>query len=251
MDMTDTWIFPDWPAPARVHAAVSTCEGPGVSAPPFGRFNLGLRSGESAEVVDSNRSVLQQAMNLPSAPRWLHQVHGTTVAELGPLPSEHEPQADAAVSRIPGTVLAILTADCLSVLFCADDGSAIAAAHAGWRGLAAGVLEATIEQMQLVPARLLAWLGPCIAGPSYEVGDEVRTAFVNRSPAAASCFVATRPGHWQCDLEGLARQRLAAAGVARVHGGGFDTFTDARFYSYRREGARSGRFASLVWLADN
>src|SRR6185437_5268169 len=118
MDMTDTWIFPDWPAPARVHA-VSTREGPGVSAPPFGRFNLGLRSGESTEVVDSNRSVLQQAMNLPSAPRWLHQVHGSTVAELGPLPSEHEPQADAAVSRIPGTVLAILTADCLPVLFCA------------------------------------------------------------------------------------------------------------------------------------
>jgi len=248
--MTDAWIFPDWPAPARVHAAVSTREGPGVSAPPFGRFNLGIRSGESGEVVGSNRDVLQQALDLHSAPRWLQQVHGNTVAELGPLPGEHEPQADAAVSRIPGTVLAILTADCLPVLFCADDGSTIGAAHAGWRGLAGGVLEATIEQMQVAPARLMAWLGPCIAGPSYEVGEEVRAAFVDRSPAAAACFASTRPGHWHCDLAALARQRLVAAGVERVHGGGFDTFTDPRFYSYRREGARSGRFASLVWLAD-
>ena len=248
--MTDTWLFPDWPAPARVHAAVSTREGPGVSQSPFGRFNLGLRSGESADVVASNRDVLQQALNLPGTPRWLQQVHGTTVAELGPLPGEHEPQADGAVSRIPGTVLAILTSDCLPVLFCADDGSAIGAAHAGWRGLAAGVLEATIEQMQIAPSRQLAWLGPCIAGPSYEVGEEVRAAFVDPSAAAAACFTATRPGHWHCDLAALARQRLTAAGVARVHGGGFDTFVDPRFYSYRREGARSGRFASLIWLAN-
>lgn len=249
--MTDTWIFPDWPAPARVHAAVSMREGPGVSAPPFGRFNLGLRSGESAEVVASNREVLTSALRLPCAPRWLHQVHGTTVAELGPLPGEHEPQADAAVSRIPGTVLAILTADCMPVLFCADDGSAIGSAHAGWRGLAAGVLEATIEQMQAAPARLMAWLGPCIGGPSYEVGEEVRSAFVDHDAGATDCFAPTRPGHWLCDLAALARRRLAAAGIARVYGGGFDTFADGRFYSYRREGASSGRFASLIWLAGN
>lgn len=247
--MTDTWIFPDWPAPARVHAAVTTRDGPGVSAAPFGRFNLGLRSGEAAERVASNREALVAALRLPAAPRWLHQVHGTRVAELGPLPSADEPQADAAVSRLPGTVLAILTADCLPVLLCADDGSAIAAAHAGWRGLAAGVLEATIEQMQRPPAGLMAWLGPCIAGPSYEVGEEVRATFVAYAPEAAACFAPTRPGHWHADLAALARQRLAAAGVARVYGGGFDTFTDPRFYSYRREGVRSGRFASLVWLA--
>jgi YfiH family protein len=220
-----------------------------VSQPPFGRFNLGMRSGESVDVVKSNRDALQQALALPSAPRWLHQVHGTTVAELGPLRGGHEPQADAAVSRIPGTVLGILTADCLPVLFCADDGSRIGAAHAGWRGLAGGVLEATIEQMQVAPARLMAWLGPCIAGPSYEVGEEVRAAFVDGSPVAAACFASTRLGHWRCDLAALARQRLAAAGIARVHGGGFDTLTDARFYSYRREGVRSGRFVSLIWLA--
>ncbi len=248
--MTDAWLFPDWPAPRQVHAAVTTRDGPGVSDPPFGRFNLGRNSGDRPDAVSSNRDVLQQALGLPAAPRWLQQVHGTTVAELGPLPSAEPPQADAAVSRIPGTVLSILTADCLPMLFCADDGSTIGAAHAGWRGLAAGVLEVTIEQMQVAPARLLAWLGPCIGTTSYEVGEEVRAAFVDHEAAASACFVATRPGHWHCDLAALARQRLAAAGITRMHGGGFDTLADERFYSYRREGARSGRFASLIWLAD-
>jgi YfiH family protein len=137
------------------------------------------------------------------------------------------------------------------VLFCADDGSAIGAAHAGWRGLAGGVLEKTVEQMQRPAAELMAWLGPCIGAISYEVGEEVRAAFVDHRPAAADAFVATRPGHWFCDLALLARQRLQAAGIARIYGGGFDTRVDTRFYSYRREGARSGRFASLIWLAES
>lgn len=246
--MTDTWIFPDWPAPPRVHAAVTTRQGPGLSAPPFERFNLGLRSGDSADAVGANRSALQQALALPASPRWLRQVHGINVAELGPLPSADEPQADAAVSRIPGTVLSILTADCLPVLFCADDGREIAAAHAGWRGLAGGVLEATLTQLETSPARVLAWLGPCIGAASYEVGEEVRAAFVDCHAMASTCFVSTRPGHWLCDLAGLARQRLASAGLTQIYGGGFDTLADARFYSYRRDGARSGRFASLIWL---
>jgi polyphenol oxidase len=246
--MSDAWIFPDWPASARVHAAVTTREGPGVSQPPFGRFNLGLRSGEDAQTVESNRTALRQSLNLPAEPRWLRQVHGTMVADLGPLPSPGEPEADAAVSHLPGTVLAILTADCLPVLFCTEDGATIGAAHAGWRGLAAGVLEETIAQMQRPPACMLAWLGPCIGGPSYEVGDEVRKAFIAHDAAMASAFEATRPGHWLCDLAMLARQRLQAAGVTRIYGGGFDTRSDARFYSYRREGARSGRFASLIWM---
>jgi YfiH family protein len=246
--MTDTWIFPDWPAPPRVHAAVTTRDGPGVSMPPFARLNLGLRSGDALGAVLANRSALQQALGLPAPPRWLRQVHGTNVAELGPLPSDDEPQADAAVSHLPGTVLSILTADCLPVLFCADDGSEIGAAHAGWRGLAHGVLETTLTQLHAPCERVLAWLGPCIGAASYEVGEEVRAAFVDHDPAAASCFESTRPGHWRCDLAALARQRLQAAGIRRVHGGGFDTFTDPRLYSYRREGARSGRFASLIWL---
>lgn len=245
--MTEPWILPDWPAPRGVHAVVTTRHGPGISTGPYARFNLGLRSGDATEAVASNRDALHHALDLPAAPRWLRQVHGTTVAQLGPLASDDEPQADAAVAHLSGTVLAILTADCLPVLFCSKDGARVGAAHAGWRGLAAGVLEATIAAMGTSPARLLAWLGPCIGAGSYEVGEEVRAAFVDSSGGAAACFAATRPGHWHCDLAGLARQRLAAAGVASIHGGGFDTLADARFYSYRRDGAHSGRFASLIW----
>ena len=248
--MTDSWIFPDWPAPPPVRAAVTTRLGPGISAAPFERFNLGLRSGDAVDAVAANRSALQQALRLPSPPRWLRQVHGISVAQLGPLAGPDEPQADAAISHIPGTVLAILTADCLPVLFCADDGSEIGAAHAGWRGLAAGVLEATLTQLETPVHRLFAWLGPSIGAASYEVGEEVRDAFVVSDAGAAACFAPTRTGHWFADLAGLARRRLQAAGVRQIHGGGFDTLVDARFYSYRRDGARSGRLASLIWLAD-
>ncbi|HET7269082.1 MAG TPA: peptidoglycan editing factor PgeF [Oleiagrimonas sp.] len=247
--MSEPWLFPDWPVPASVHAAVTTRLGPGVSAAPYDRLNLGLHTGDDAEAVHSNRQAVRHALALPSAPRWLQQVHGVRVAELGPLPNEQAPEADAAVSRIPGTVLAIMTADCLPVLFCADDGREIGAAHAGWRGLAGGVLEATVAAMATSPSHLLAWLGPCIGAASYEVGEQVRQAFVDTDKQAASAFVATRRGHWHADLAQLARQRLRAAGVERIGGGGFDTFSDTRLYSYRRDGARSGRFASLIWLA--
>ncbi len=247
--VNQAFLKPSWPVPPQIHAAVSTRDFGGYSAPPFGRGNLGMRSGEAVEIVQRNRAALGEALRLPAAPRWLHQVHGCVVVEQDGTPTSTEPEADAAVTRLPGVVLAILTADCLPVLFASEDGSGVAAAHAGWRGVAAGVLEATVAAMRYAPARLIAWLGPCIGWPSYEVGEEVRTAFVDHAPRAASCFVPTRPGHWCCDLAALARQRLAAAGVASVHGGGFDTFTDPRFYSYRREGARSGRFASLVWIA--
>jgi YfiH family protein len=246
--MAESWVFPDWPAPANVRAAVTTRQGPGVSEAPFDRLNLGLRSGDVVDAVNANRGGLQQALALPASPRWLHQVHGTVVAELGPLPSKDEPQADAAVSHLPGTVLTILTADCLPVLFCAADGSEIAAAHAGWRGLANGVLEQTLTQLRVQGDDVLAWIGPSIGAPSYEVGEEVRAAFVEHDDSATTCFTATRPGHWLCDLPALARHRLQAAGVKHIYGGGFDTFTDRRFYSYRREGPRSGRFASLIWL---
>lgn len=246
--MTESWVFPEWPAPAGVGAAVTTRHGPGVSAVPFDRFNLGSSCGDAVEAVADNRGALQQSLALPSAPRWLKQVHGVTVAELGPLPTVDNPLADAAVSHLPGTVLAILTADCLPVLFCSADGREIAAAHAGWRGLAHGVLEQTLTQLRAPREHILAWLGPCIGAPSYEVGDEVRAAFVGEDGAAASCFAATREGHWLCDLASLARRRLRAAGIAQIYGGGYDTFSDARFYSYRRDASRSGRFASLIWL---
>lgn len=247
--MHEAWIFPDWPAPRGVHAAVTTRHGPGESMPPYQRFNLGLHCGDDREAVHNNRRAVQHVLNLPSEPRWLRQVHGTTVAELGPLATSSEPEADAAVSRVPGTVLGILTADCLPVLFCAAAGGEIAAAHAGWRGLAAGVLEATLAAMATPATQVHAWLGPCIGAASYEVDAPVRDAFLTVDAEAASAFMSTRPGHWQVDLAMLARQRLRAAGVTCIHGGGFDTFTDTRLYSHRREGRRSGRFASLVSLA--
>jgi YfiH family protein len=174
-------------------------------------------------------------------------VHGIAVVESGVVggSGDDEPVADASVARGPGQVLAILTADCLPVLFTSADGQTIGAAHAGWRGLAAGVLENTVAAM--AADQVQAWLGPAIGASSYEVGEEVRSAFVDADAGAAEAFAPTRPGHWHCDLYRLARRRLTAAGVSRIFGGGFDTLTDDRLYSYRRDGANSGRFASLIW----
>jgi len=257
------WIIPGWPAPANVRAVVTTRNGPGVSAPPFDAFNLGTRCGDAPESVARNRARLREAMGLPSEPRWLRQVHGTGVIQFnGPHPDPpplavggihakdlpEEPAADAAVTRSPGVVLAILTADCLPVLLGAGDGSEIGAVHAGWRGLCAGVLENALATMQSPRENILAWLGPAIGPESYEVGEEVREAFLQHDSAASEAFAPSRPGHWQCDLYALARRRLRAARVGKIFGGGFDTFTDPRLYSYRRAAARSGRFATLAWL---
>lgn len=239
------WIVPDWVAPAGIGAAVSTRWGPGVSEAPYARLNLGLRSGDDVAAVEVNRRALAEALDLSAPPLWLRQVHGIAVVESPSADGGDEPAADASVARGPGQVLAILTADCLPVLLVSADGQTIGAAHAGWRGLAAGVLEQTVATMAAWDVQ--AWLGPAIGASSYEVGEEVRAAFVDADPGAAAAFTATRPGHWQCDLYLLARRRLAGVGVSRISGGGFDTFTDDRLYSYRRDGANSGRFASLIW----
>ena len=256
-DCLDVWITPDWPAPLFVCAVTTTRGAPGRAArSPFG-FNIGTRCGDDPATVAENRFLLSGALSLPSEPRWLHQVHGSVVACFPPLPQAEEgelahdlqePEVDAAVTRTPGVVLAIQTADCLPVLFCAEDGFEIAAAHAGWRGLSAGVLENTLDAIRAPRGKIMAWLGPAIAARSYEVGGEVRDAFLARDSAAASAFTATRPGHWLCDLYGIARQRLHTAGVDRIFGGGFDTFIDPRLHSYRRDGAQSGRMASLIWI---
>jgi YfiH family protein len=242
-------IAPDWPAPPRVHALTTTRKLPGNSPPPYDAFNLGLRSGEDEATVRANRALLGRAFDLPFAPRWLQQVHGDRVIRMTEEIPEGEPQADAAFTATPGVVLAIQTADCLPILLCADDGREIAAVHAGWRGLSGGVVEACVRRMATKPSHLLAWLGPAIGAASYEVGDEVRAAFLAHEGDAAAAFAATRPGHWRCDLYALARLRLAALGATRIFGGGFDTFADARFYSYRRDGAHSGRMGSLIWIA--
>ncbi|MGN6313362.1 MAG: peptidoglycan editing factor PgeF [Rhodanobacteraceae bacterium] len=247
--MSAEWIIPDWPEPAGVRAMVTTRYGPGVSQPPFDAFNLGSRCGDTPEAVAQNRARLREALQLPAEPRWLRQVHGAGVAQFAADSADGEFEADAACTRAPGEVLAILTADCMPVLFCANDGSEIAAAHAGWRGLCAGVVENTLAAMRTPRDNVLAWLGPAIGPRSYEVGDEVRGAFVARDGAAVEAFAPTRPGHWHCDLYALARLRLGAAGVNRIYGGGFDTFTDPRLYSFRRDGARSGRFATLIWIS--
>lgn len=243
--MSACWIVPDWPAPAKVRACVTTRQTPGVSRPPFEHCNLGSRCGDDPQAVACNREGLVSVLKLPAAPVWLQQVHGTQVHVADAMQSA-EPQADASVTRSAGIVLAILTADCLPVLFCARDGSEVAAAHAGWRGLHAGVLESTIAHMHSKPYELLAWIGPAIGAASYEVGSDVRDAFVNQHPESASAFSATRPGHWNCELAAIARQRLFAAGIAKVGISGIDTRTDPRFYSYRKASV-TGRFASLIW----
>lgn len=238
-------LHADWPTPVGVHAFTTLRHGIGDSAAPFDTFNLGLRSGDDPETVQRNRRALVARMQLPGAPRWLRQVHGTTVAIE---PGDDEPEADAAVTQTPGTVLAILTADCLPVVFAARDGATIAAAHAGWRGLAASVLEATVDAMQVPGDDIVAWLGPAAGRQAYEIGEEVHDAFVSRDPSAASAFIATRPGHWRVDLYALARQRLADVGVTDVHGGGLCTISDAgRFYSHRRD-QRTGRMATIAWI---
>lgn len=241
-------LAPDWPAPACVRAAVTTRHVAGASQPPFAAFNLGAHCGDDPAAVAANRAALASLLDLPGAPRWLRQVHGKQVVSFNAVQTgAAPPDADASLTREPGVVLAVLTADCLPLLVCAADGSEIAAIHAGWRGLAAGVLERCIDMLRAPRDKLLVWLGPAIGAASYEVGVEVRDAFLAIDARHADAFAPTRPGHWHCDLCALARRRLVALGVTRIYGGGFDTFADPRFYSYRRA-ARSGRFASLIWI---
>ena len=244
------WIVPEWPAPERVGALVTTRSG-GVSAGPYASMNLGRRTDDDAAAQAENRRRLEAF--LPGPPAWLDQVHGAAVARLGrDAFAQALPAADAAVTAERGVVCAVLVADCLPVLFADRAGTAVGIAHAGWRGLAAGVLEATIAELAALGvdrADLVAWLGPAIGPAAFEVGADVRDAFRAVDPGADEFFVPHRPGKWHADLCGLARRRLAHGGVAHVCGGGFCTFGDAaRFFSYRRE-RRSGRMAAAVWLA--
>lgn len=241
-------VVPDWPAPARVHA-VATTRGGGVSSGVYRSLNLGDHVGDDPDAVAENRRRLAAALGLPSGRRWLRQVHGNVVADAATAASG--PEADAMIAATAGTACVVLTADCLPVLFCDAAGSRIAAAHAGWRGLAAGVLEATVAALVASGVRagdLLAWIGPAIGASAYEVGDDVRAAFLASDPRAATGFTPNARGRWQLDLPRLARQRLAAAGVRQVHGGNLCTHADPqRFFSHRRDG-NCGRQASLVWL---
>lgn len=236
------WIEPEWPAPSGVRAVATTRRG-GLSRGPYASWNLGDHVGDDPAAVDANRRLLRERLGLPAEPLWLRQVHGCTVADVGGC------EADAAVAFAPGQVCAVLTADCLPLLFCDRSGTRVAAVHAGWRGLAAGVIEAAVARLGVAPDSLLCWLGPAIGPEAFEVGDEVRQAFLTHGPSGGE--VAFRPspsGRWLADLYALAGLRLRALGVSGVWGGGLCTYQDAeRFFSYRRDGL-TGRMASLVWI---
>ena len=243
MKLPAEWIVPDWPAPANVRAFVTTRAG-GVSEGEYASMNLGIASGDDPARVQANRAILMR--HLPSPPPWLRQVHGTAVVDLD---GDAERTGDACVTRVPGRVAGVLTADCLPVFLADAKGTRVAVAHAGWRGLAAGVLEESVASLDVPPAEVLAWMGPAIGPDAFEVGPEVRAAFVAADAQAGEAFRPHTPGKYMADLYALARRRLARAGVGRIHGGGSCTFQERdRFFSYRRHKA-SGRMGSFIWLA--
>jgi YfiH family protein len=241
------WIEPDWPAPAHVRAACTTRIG-GVSRETYSGLNLADHVGDDPRAVARNRELLRLRLGLPREPAWLRQVHGCSVADLTGAAKACE--ADAAITRRAGEVCAVLTADCLPLLITDRAGTCVAAVHAGWRGLAAGVIEATVARLPAAPASLLCWLGPGIGPRRFEVGAEVRKRFLEAGGQdAEAAFISSAGAKWLADLYLLARQRLAGVGVEEVYGGGFCTYEDRRrFYSYRRDGV-TGRMASLVWIA--
>ena len=244
------WLLPDWrDAPPNVRV-LSTRRCGGVSAGPYASLNLAGHVGDDPVAVEANRAILRNGASLPSEPLWLEQVHGTVVVAHGGEQPAVPPRADAAVAFEPGRVCAVMTADCLPVVFADRAGTRVGVAHAGWRGLAGGVLEATIEALRCPASELVAWLGPAIAQGAFEVGHEVRDAFVDKDPACVASFVPNHAGRFQADLYTLARATLARAGVRSVSGGGHCTSAEAEdFFSFRRDGGRTGRMATLAWLA--
>jgi len=241
------WIRADWPAPPGIVAGTTLRQG-GVSRGLYASLNLAAHVGDAETSVATNRRRFESACELPSEPLWLTQVHGKNVVRAEA--AAGAPKADAIVSDRPGKVCAVLTADCLPVLFVSADGRETAAAHAGWRGLSVGVLEATVAAMATSASCLMAWFGPAISQRAFEVGGEVRDAFVSRHAAAAGLFSPNERGRWQADLYGLAELRLRRSGVTRIYGGGRCTFSESEaFFSFRRDG-ECGRMASFVFRLD-
>ncbi len=239
------WLVPDWPVPGNIRAVITTRSG-GVSQGPYHSLNLAEHVGDDPKAVAANRTLLRRELELEREPLWLEQVHGCEVADGDAGVSGC--RADAVTATRPGRVCAVLTADCLPLLLCNRNGSRVAAVHAGWRGLAEGVIEAVLARFGEAPEGLLAWLGPAIGPQAFEVGPEVREAFLTRAPADAGAFEPNRPGHWLADLYVLARNRLQRAGVGFVGGGDSCTVSEPeRFFSYRRDGV-TGRMASLIWI---
>ena len=251
-----SFITPNWPAPAPVHALLSTRSG-GVSKVPFDSLNLGDHVGDQTKDVSSNRAIFTKA--LPNQPLWLKQTHSTVVStpQSRKLNQGSVIEADASVSNIPGEVLVIMTADCLPVLFTNQQGTIVGAAHAGWRGLCSGILENTITQLlgisnDTAVGDLLVWLGPAIGPESFEVGEDVVRAFQDSGlpfPSNAFTSISDRPGKYLADIYQPARGRLQACGINAIYGGQYCTVRDGQqFFSYRRDGV-TGRFASAIWIA--
>lgn len=247
------WIAPDWPAPGNVHALFTTRNG-GMSSGPYTSLNLGDHVGDDPSVVSQNRTLLRRV--LPGEPRWLKQVHGTTPVRVDGDDCTSPCNGDAAFSRSAGNVCAVLVADCLPVLLCDHAGTMVGVIHAGWRGMVEGVIERTVSEIGRtgdIKTRIMAWLGPAIGPRHFEVGDEVRQAFVERDKESAVAFMPhhAHSGKWSADLFLLARQRLTKAGVGDIYGGDECTFSNpARFFSYRRDG-KTGRMAGLIWLTSS
>jgi polyphenol oxidase len=245
MTQNPVLLLPDWPAPENVRAVCSTRLG-GVSKGVFASMNLGLHVGDKPEHVAANRQRFTALAQMPAAPVWLEQVHGTDVLRLG-AGSVNQVRADACVSSTAGVVCAVMTADCLPLLLCDSRGTQVAAVHAGWRGLCDGVIENAVSQFN-EPAKIMAYLGPAISQPAFEVGAEVRAAFIRSDTEAEQAFVAGEKDKWQADLYLLARQRLLAAGVFQIYGGRFCTYSQPElFFSYRRDG-QTGRMAASIWF---
>jgi YfiH family protein len=241
--MSDFWLPAEWPAPRNVHAFTTLRYG-GVSTGPFASLNLALHVGDNPEHVRENRRRIREMLNLPGEPVWLEQVHGGQVVQADTVQGLQ--QADAGFTAVPGVVCAVLTADCLPLLLCTQSGTAVAAVHAGWRGLLNGVVENTVAALPQEP--LYAWLGPAIGPRCFEVGGEVRAAFVNKAALFSEAFTATGNGKWLADIYRLGCLTLQTLGVDAVYGGGYCTLTDnKRFFSYRRDG-QTGRMAISIWL---
>lgn len=244
--MSDSFIIPDWPAPAHIRAISSTRQG-GFSLPPYEQLNLGNHVGDDPSVVNKNRDYLTAQAHLPGPPRWLNQVHGTDIIR-----SEQwqvNCNADAMFSQYKNHVCVVMTADCLPVLLCNKQGDRVAAIHAGWRGLHAGIIEKTVRQFACANTDIMAWLGPAIGPANFEVGHDVYQAFIRHNPIAVSAFTQVDDEHFIADIYLLARQRLQAVGVNALYGGDFCTVSDtARFFSYRRDNV-TGRMASMIWIA--
>lgn len=240
------WMVPDWPLTGRVNV-VSTLRSGGVSEGPYASFNLAAHVGDRPEAVAANRRRLRVAAQLPAEPLWLEQVHGVDVVQHDD--ARAGMRADAAVAFEPGRVCAVMTADCLPVVLADEDATRVAVAHAGWRGLLGGVLEASIAELGEAARGLHAWLGPAIGPEAFEVGAEVREAYVGRVRGSEACFLYNERGRYFADLYRLARLVLESAGVVAVHGGGWCTHRDReRFFSFRRDGV-TGRMATLAWIA--